>query len=99
MIEELPVVIKSSHLMSVMLAELALSRQKHSAAHLELGTRRNLEKSVRSMMYDIDELNKSVGAYNKYVMEKQKYDTVYNSLVQKRVSALNLPARGAKMVV
>lgn len=43
MFEELPIIIKNSHLGNVMLAELALSTSKaaqSSSAHLELGTRR-----------------------------------------------------------
>lgn len=43
MLEELPVVIKNSHLVNVMLAELALEGGcaiQRSPFHLELGTRR-----------------------------------------------------------
>lgn len=43
MLEELPVVIKNSHLVNVMLAELALEggrAAQRSSSHLELGTRR-----------------------------------------------------------
>ena len=69
----------------VMLSELSLSKRKREAPHLELGTRRGLEKSMRALMLTIDELNKSVSAYNKYTQEKQKYDIIYNSLMQKRV--------------
>lgn len=84
--EELPIVLKNSHLMNVLLAELALTPRKRSAPHLELGTCGALEKSMRSLITNIDELNKSLGAYNKYVVEKQKFDTMYNALMQKRVS-------------
>jgi len=84
LLEELPVLLKNSHLMNVMLGELALSHRKRESPHLELGSRRGLEKSMRALMLNIDELNKSVIAYNKYSQEKQKYDAMYNSLLQKR---------------
>lgn len=75
--------------MNVMLSELAATPKNKPGVHLELGTRRSLEKCIRSVMFDVDELNKSLLAYNKYVGEKQKYDTVYNSLLQKRVGLEN----------
>lgn len=84
-LEELPVILKNSHLMNVMLAEMALLKPNRQAPHLELGTRRALEKSIRSLVSETDELNKSILTYGKYVTEKQKYDTIYNSLLQKRV--------------
>lgn len=74
--------------MNVVLAQLAINHQPKTAPYLELGTRRSLEKCVKSLMNDVDELNKSVSAYNKYVIEKQRYDSHYNSLLQKRVSVL-----------
>jgi translation initiation factor 3 subunit H len=84
MLQELPVSIKNSHLMSVMLAELRLLHPKRSDAHLELGTRNSLDKAIRAMTADIDELNKSITSYNKYTVEKQRYDAVINTLIQKR---------------
>lgn len=36
------------------------------------------------MSLDIDELNKSIGSYNKYTLEKQRYDAILNSAIQKR---------------
>lgn len=93
MLEELPIVVKNSHLMNVMLAELTLMRAPksgsvtlHSQPHLELGTRQALQKSMRAQTSDIDELNKALAIYNKYALEKQKYDNVVNSLIQKRVA-------------
>jgi len=82
--DELPIKLKSSHLMNVLLAELALSNSTVDASHMELGTRRAFEKSMRSLMVDIDELNKGVSTYNKYIQEKQKFDASYNALLQKR---------------
>jgi len=84
MLQELPVTIKNSNLMNVMLAELRLLKPKSSNAHLELGTRNNLEKALRAMTGNIDELNKSIGAYNKYTMDKQRYDAALNIAIQKR---------------
>lgn len=84
MLQELPVTIKNSNLMNVMLAELRLLKPHRANAHLELGTRNNsLEKSLRAMITDIDELNKSIGAYNKYTIEKQRYDAILNTAIQK----------------
>jgi len=37
------------------------------------------------MATSIDDLNKSVAAYNKYTLDKGKYDAIFNSLIQKRV--------------
>lgn len=84
MLQELPVTIKNSNLMNVMLAEMRLLNPKRSNAHLELGTRNNLEKALRSMSGDIDELNKSITSYNKYTLEKQRYDAILNTAIQKR---------------
>ncbi|KAK6727425.1 hypothetical protein RB195_005240 [Necator americanus] len=87
MFEELPIVIKSSHLVNVMMAELSLAPTRISdrfSTHLELGSRRSLEKSVRAMMANIDELNKSISAYGKYVNDKQRHDNMIYNLTQKR---------------
>ncbi|PIO70881.1 Mov34/MPN/PAD-1 family protein [Teladorsagia circumcincta] len=87
MFEELPIVIKSSHLVNVMMAELSLAPTRIAdrfSTHLELGSRRSLEKSVRAMMANIDELNKSISAYGKYVNDKQKHDNMIYNLTQKR---------------
>ncbi|KAI6232593.1 Eukaryotic translation initiation factor 3 subunit H [Aphelenchoides fujianensis] len=84
MLQELPVTIKNSHLMNVMLAELKLVHPQRNEAHLELGTRSGLEKSLRSMITDVEELNKTIGAFNKYTVEKQRYDAMLNQLIQKR---------------
>ncbi|KAI1715937.1 JAB1/Mov34/MPN/PAD-1 ubiquitin protease domain-containing protein [Ditylenchus destructor] len=83
-LEELPVVMKNSHLMNVMLAELSLLRRKREAPHLELGTRRALEKSMRSLMQQVDETNKSLNAYTKFVVEKSRFDTQYAGIIAKR---------------
>ncbi|KAK6017284.1 hypothetical protein OSTOST_17196, partial [Ostertagia ostertagi] len=80
MFEELPIVIKSSHLVNVMMAELSLAPTRIAdrfSTHLELGSR-------RAMMANIDELNKSISAYGKYVNDKQKHDNMIYNLTQKR---------------
>lgn len=82
LLEELPVFIKNSHLMNVMLAELKLLQPRPKAPNLELGTRGGLEKTLRAMVADVEELNKSVGAYNKFTLEKQRFDAILNSLIQ-----------------
>nr|CAD2192722.1 unnamed protein product [Meloidogyne enterolobii]CAD2203635.1 unnamed protein product [Meloidogyne enterolobii] len=84
--EELPIVVKNSHLINVLLAELALSSRgkKTNTVVLELGTKRALERSVKASMGTVDELNKAVNAYGRYMTEKQKYDAIYASMMQKR---------------
>lgn len=67
-----------------MLAELRILKPKRTNAYLELGTRNNLEKALRAMSVDIDELNKSITSYNKYTLEKQRYDAILNTAIQKR---------------
>ncbi|CAJ0574378.1 unnamed protein product, partial [Mesorhabditis spiculigera] len=87
MFEELPITIKNSRLTNVMIAELALAPGKvpeKTAAHLELGTKRSLEKCVRTMMSNIDEMNKSIGAFTKYTSEKQRHDANIFNMTQKR---------------
>jgi translation initiation factor 3 subunit H len=86
LLEELPIIIKNSHLMNVMISELALCKRKSESLHLELGTRRALEKSMRALMLNTDELSKSMNAYNKYAQDKQKFDLMYNSALQKRAA-------------
>uniref|UniRef100_A0AAF5RWV8 Eukaryotic translation initiation factor 3 subunit H n=1 Tax=Wuchereria bancrofti TaxID=6293 RepID=A0AAF5RWV8_WUCBA len=98
MLEELPVVIKNSHLVNVMLAELALEGGcaiQRSSSHLELGTRRSLEKCLRSLMSDVDDLNRTVMAYTKYVADKQRYDlTIYNAMQKRQAENEQREARG-----
>lgn len=98
MLEELPIVIKNSHLVNVMLAELALEggcAMQQSSAHLELGTRRSLEKCLRSLMSNVDDLNKTVMAYTKYVADKQRHDlTVYNAMQKRQTENEQREARG-----
>uniref|UniRef100_A0A915AAJ8 Eukaryotic translation initiation factor 3 subunit H n=1 Tax=Parascaris univalens TaxID=6257 RepID=A0A915AAJ8_PARUN len=98
MFDELPVVIKNSHLVNVMLAELALTANRASlasSAHLELGTRRSLEKCLRMLMLNIDDLNKTIMAYNKYVADKQRHDvTVYNAIQKRQAENDQREAKG-----
>ncbi|CAJ0958083.1 unnamed protein product, partial [Mesorhabditis belari] len=76
-----------------MIAELAIAPGKLAekiSAHLELGIGnkkvccKSLEKCVRGMMPNIDELNKSISAYTKYVAEKQRHDANVYNMTQKR---------------
>lgn len=90
MFEELPIIIKSSYLNNVLMAELALTKSyssdKYSTRHFDLGSKKSLEKSVRAMMANVDELNKSIQSMTKYTMDKQRHDNMVFSLTQKRVS-------------
>ncbi|MFH4982812.1 hypothetical protein AB6A40_009521 [Gnathostoma spinigerum] len=98
MFEELPIVIKNSHLVNVMLAELALGTSpaaQPSSAHLELGTRRSLEKCMRAMMMNIDDLNKSIVTYSKYIIDKQRHDlNVFNATQKRQLENEQREARG-----
>ncbi|VDK47359.1 unnamed protein product [Anisakis simplex] len=102
MFDELPVVIKNSHLVNVMLAELSLSPKQTSlvsSAHLELGTRRSLEKCLRTLMVNIDDLNKTIMAYNKYVADKQRHDmNVYNATQKRQAENEQREARGEPLL-
>ncbi|KAL3106824.1 hypothetical protein niasHT_016179 [Heterodera trifolii] len=72
--------------MNVLLAELALSTKcQHAASiRLELGIKQSLERSMKALIGTVDELNKAVNAYGEYTVEKQKYETMHNNLMQKR---------------
>jgi len=94
MFDELPITIKNSHLVNVMLSELALVNDGHSPVHMEMGTRRSLEKCLRSTMNQVDELNRSISSYNKYLADKQRHDSLVQNLTQKR--ALENEARVAR---
>ncbi|CAI5438580.1 unnamed protein product [Caenorhabditis angaria] len=89
MFEELPIIIKSSYLNNVLMAELSLSKgsmtDKYAAKHLDLGTKRSLEKSVRAMMTNVDELNKSIQSLAKYMNDKQRHDNMVFNITQKRI--------------
>ncbi|TKR59961.1 hypothetical protein L596_029563 [Steinernema carpocapsae] len=85
--QELPVVIKNSHLINVMLAELALKPKQgvgQLGKHLEQSPRPSMETCLRSLMTDVEELNKCINTFNKYSIDKQKNDVNYHTMVQKR---------------
>lgn len=88
MFEELPIIIKSSYLNNVLMSELSLSKSyssdKYSTRHFDLGSKKSLEKSVRAMMANVDELNKSIQSLTKYTIDKQRHDNMVFSLTQKR---------------
>ncbi|KAK0426690.1 hypothetical protein QR680_009847 [Steinernema hermaphroditum] len=85
--QELPIVIKNSHLINVMLAELAMKPKQGAGQigrHLTLTSRGSMEKCLRALMSDVDDLVKSINTFNKYSVDKQKNDVNYHTLVQKR---------------
>lgn len=45
----------------------------------------SLEKGVRGMLANLEELNKNVSAYSKYMIDKQRHDNIVQNLMQKRV--------------
>lgn len=85
--DELPLVIKNSHLVNVMLSELSLKHvqaSKISSGHLELGNQKSLEKCIRSLNSSLEGLNKDIMTYNKYVLEKQKHEILIETMLHKR---------------
>jgi translation initiation factor 3 subunit H len=85
MFEELPVIIKNSHLINVLLAELAYSRPNtFSPPSLEIGADRSLARCMRQSMFDVEALNRTINEYNKYTQNKGRSQGVLDSLVQKR---------------
>jgi len=85
MFEELPIVIKNSHLVNVMLSELSLSSVRPAEpVHLQLGAKGSLEKCMRSLMNHVDDLNRSINSYNKYAVDKARHDALISNLTQKR---------------
>jgi len=84
MFDELPIVIKNSHLVNVVLSELALANDGCEPVQLELGSKRSLEKCMRATMNQVDELNRCISSYNKYLADKQRHDANLLNQTQKR---------------
>lgn len=102
MFEELPIIIKSSYLNNVLMSELSLAKScssdKYSTRHFDLGSKKSLEKSVRAMMANVDELNKSIQSLTKYTIDKQRHDNMVFSLTQKRVRISNFEIKNILIV-
>jgi len=83
--EELPVTIKNSQLVNIMLCELELQRKDPvKAPFLDLGSNGNLERSLRMVMSQMDSLNTEINRYNRYQGAKQKQDQMKENHQQKR---------------
>uniref|UniRef100_A0AC35U0P2 MPN domain-containing protein n=1 Tax=Rhabditophanes sp. KR3021 TaxID=114890 RepID=A0AC35U0P2_9BILA len=87
--EELPIVVKNSHLANVMFAQLNIEKEDafcDSLHDLSLENTGNLEKSLRGMNAGVDELNKQLSSYNKYIFEKSRAEGQLAALLTKRVT-------------
>jgi len=83
--EELPVVIKNSHLVNAMLCELkdlAPATKKYS--NLDLSTSNVLEKNIRSLIDNIDELGLETTKTLNYYKQLQKQNHLKAQYMQKR---------------
>jgi len=94
--EELPVTIRNSHLVNILLCEIALKQTTAPMQNLlDLGTGGTLEKSVRQLMGHVDNLNTEMNKYSRYVGAKQKQDSARDAYNQKRhLENENRRARG-----
>lgn len=82
---ELPILIKNSHLVNVALAEMQLLRPMASKApFLDLAHSGSLEKCLRGLMDNLDNLNAETNRYNKYAAEKAKHDAIRDTQLAKR---------------
>jgi len=89
--QELPVSIKNSLLVNIMLCELAIGAhrdhhraERHKGQHLDLGSGGGMEKSLRQLMVHVDSLNSETSRYNKYMGAKQRQETLKENYLQKR---------------
>jgi len=83
--EELPVTIKNSHLVNIMMCEMALAQKPGPAKHfLDLGSSGTLEKCMRQVMGHVDQLKEEVNKYIKYSNNRQRFETLRDNYIQKR---------------
>jgi len=95
MFVEVPVVIKNSHLINVLLCELTdLMKEDISTKFLDLGTSSVLETQLCCMMDRVDEQNQESNKYIKHQIQVNKQQQDKTRLLQKR--AAENAARQAK---
>ena len=89
--EELPVVIKNSHLVNSLLCELQettpITQPSKHFNFLDLSTSNVLEKNIRSLIENVDELTAETNKFINYHKQLQKANHQKQQLIQKRVSA------------
>jgi len=99
LVEELPIIIHNSHLVNIMLCEIAVKQQHQQAGTkqrkaLDTSSSGTLERSMRQLMTHVDQLNQEMNKYSRYVSTKQKQDAGRESYMAKR--ALENDARRAR---
>lgn len=85
-LEELPVVVKNSHLVNSLLCELqdmGFSSKRHN--FLDLSTSNVLEKNIRSLIENVDELGSEMTKFLNYHKQLQKQNHLKQTYLQKRV--------------
>jgi len=84
-LEELPVVVKNSHLVNSLLCELqdmGFSSKRHN--FLDLSTSNVLEKNIRSLIENVDELGSEMTKFLNYHKQLQKQNHLKQTYLQKR---------------
>ncbi|KAM5157833.1 eukaryotic translation initiation factor 3 subunit H [Mantella aurantiaca] len=85
MFEEVPIVIKNSHLINVLIWELdgkAPVAEKHEL--LSLSSSNHLEKSLQLLMDRVDEMSQDIVKYNTYLRNASKQQQQKHQYVQRR---------------
>uniref|UniRef100_A0A183IV01 MPN domain-containing protein n=1 Tax=Soboliphyme baturini TaxID=241478 RepID=A0A183IV01_9BILA len=71
LIEEVPLKIKNSHLVNIMMCKMAVMNA-------------SIQKGLRMLMANVDALNIEIVKYNRYVVAKQRYELNKETWMQKR---------------
>uniref|UniRef100_A0A8C2FQS4 Eukaryotic translation initiation factor 3, subunit H, b n=1 Tax=Cyprinus carpio TaxID=7962 RepID=A0A8C2FQS4_CYPCA len=85
MFEEVPIVIKNSHLISVLLWELedkSTAADKHELLNLSSST--HLEKSLQMLMDRVDDMSQDIVKYNNYCRSLSKQQQQKHQYIQRR---------------
>ena len=84
--EELPVIIKNSHLLNSVLCELQeMSPSPKKYTFLDLSTSNVLEKNLRSLIENVDELGSETNKFLNHHKQLQKQNHLKQQYLQKRV--------------
>ncbi|KAL5016846.1 hypothetical protein ScPMuIL_006435 [Solemya velum] len=85
MFEEIPVVIKNSHLINTLLCEMSeMSKEKPDYNCLDLGTSAMLEKGLRQLMSCVDDTASEANKFLSYLRQYQKQQMNKSQHSQKR---------------
>ena len=87
MFEEVPVVVKSSHLVNAMLCEVEEQMpQEEKYNFLDLATSSVMEKNLRLMMDSVDELVQDTNKFYNYQRQSAKHELNKKQFLAKRAS-------------